>query len=271
MGQDATPHAGAQPPQEATPGGLGPTHTHPGPPLRPTAPGSAKQPGLPRTEKNHQQQIFYFQLPAESVPVVLASWAAAAPARGSLLGGHGRGGDPRGCAVSPHTPHNHPGTAGWHRGLCTVPTHPRGDGGGSWHRARGRRAQGQRPASRPLLIWPRAAAGSGERFSCSRSLPRRAAPRVAACSRPGERCQPRHRGTGAARTCDHLLGVVGLHVAVVLPQALGLPLPLGALGVVGVGVVLQDDDLGKGRAPPASGGCRGSHRGWWNGRGGWRG
>ena len=54
---------------------------------------------------------------------------------------------------------------------------------------------------------------------------------------------PRH---AAARTCDHLLCVVWLHVAVVLPQALGIPLPFGAFGIVGVGVVLQDDDLGEG-------------------------
>lgn len=45
--------------------------------------------GCPTRKKKHQQQIFYFQLPAQSVPVVVASWTVATPARVSLAGGHG--------------------------------------------------------------------------------------------------------------------------------------------------------------------------------------
>lgn len=101
--QDATPCAGAwpcgRPPRRA--------HTPPSPLLRPMAPGSTKQPRLPRTEKNHQQQIFYFQLPAKSVPVVLASWAAAASAGGSLAGGHGRVGPSGVLCVSSRTAGEH--------------------------------------------------------------------------------------------------------------------------------------------------------------------
>lgn len=102
------------------PGGL--THHLPSPPPHPMAPGSAKQLGLPRTEKNHQQQIFYFQLPAESVPVVLASWAAAALAGESLAGGgHGHGGPSR-MLYSPHAtppPGQLGGIEGFAPGLCT--------------------------------------------------------------------------------------------------------------------------------------------------------
>lgn len=44
-------------------------------------------------------------------------------------------------------------------------------------------------------------------------------------------------------TGDHLLGVVRLHVAVVLPASLRLPLLPGLLGVERVSIVLQNDDL----------------------------
>lgn len=104
-------------------------------------------------------------------------------------------------------------------------------------------APGQgRPSPNPRLISPRAAAGNRR---AAFLFPKPPAPGGSPPDGPGpERCQPRGPPPGAAPTCDHLLRVVGLHVAVVLPQPLGLPLPLGALGVVGVGVVLQDDDLG---------------------------
>lgn len=133
---------------------------------------------------------------------------------------------------------------------------PLDDGSRSWQELRGQPA---RVSVRP----------------CSHSLSGPAQPQEAAGSFPvpGASCagclqgQPQAPGWGVvpavgaaawlsgARTCDHLLGIVGLHVAVVLPQALGVPLALGAFGIVRVGVVLQDDDLSRERALEASGGA----------------
>lgn len=105
---------------------------------------------------------------------------------------------------------------------------------------------GQCPALLPLLIWPCAAAGSGKQLSCSRSLLHRVAPRK------GTDSWLRSGTSGGAvawlkmaPTCDHLLGIIGLHVPIVLPQALGIPLPLGPFGIVRVCVILQDDDLSR--------------------------
>ena len=44
-------------------------------------------------------------------------------------------------------------------------------------------------------------------------------------------------------TCDDDLGIIRLHVAVVPPGPLCLPLLLGLLCIKRVGVVLQDDQL----------------------------
>lgn len=68
--------------QEAAPGAR---------PSQPPASPHGARPSLtawaaPHGKKN-QQQIFYFQLPAQSVPVVVASWTVATPAGVSLAGG----------------------------------------------------------------------------------------------------------------------------------------------------------------------------------------
>lgn len=44
-------------------------------------------------------------------------------------------------------------------------------------------------------------------------------------------------------TGDHLLGVIRLHVPVVLPDSLRLPLLSGLLSIKGVCIVLKNDDL----------------------------
>lgn len=112
---------------------------------------------------------------------------------------------------------------------------------------------GQYPALLLLLIWPYAAAGSGKQLSCSWSLLHRVAPRAATASGLGERCQLLCYSM-AQHTCDHLLGIIGLHVPIILPQALGIPLPFGPFGIVRVCIILQDDDLSREQALLASGG-----------------
>lgn len=165
------------------------------------------------------------------------------------LKGHCRGARPRGTlgGAAPRPPPPAPAAPSDAAGLCAAPRTRWGTvaGGGS-----GGGAGGHRAVSSPtptLYLAPR----SRRKRRAAFLFPEPPAPggsEAAARSRRGSSASQ----AAAAPTCDHLLRVVGLHVAVVLPQALGFPLPLGALGVVGVSVVLQDDDLGRGRASLAA-------------------
>lgn len=111
--------------------------------------------------------------------------------------------------------------------------------------AEGPASTGQCPALLPLLIWPCAAAGSSKAAFLFPEPPALGGSKGSHRLPAGEQCQ---LGLNTAHTCDHLLGIVGLHVPIVLPEALGIPLPLGPLGVVRVCVILQDDDLSREQA-----------------------
>lgn len=87
-----------------------------------------------------------------------------------------------------------------------------------------RGGHGEQPGSRFRLVWKPEAGGIAQ-----------GGPRC--CEDDGKRSE------GRSLTGDHLLGVVRLHVAVVLPESLSLPRLSALLSIEGVRVILHNHHL----------------------------
>lgn len=89
------------------------------------------------------------------------------------------------------------------------------------------------------------AASRGARRAAREPVPPRVKTRSWWFAQGGLRCceDDGKRSEGRNLTGDHLLGVVRLHVAVVLPESLSLPLLSALLSIEGVRVILHNHHL----------------------------